>query len=63
MIQKPKRPTKPVVTKPSKPTKPVMVKEKKADRFTSTKEDTAKGTYRSDRGRKSADEIRKIMGK
>ena len=36
-------------------------REKKADRFTSTKEDTAKGKYRTEKGRKAADDIRRAM--
>lgn len=38
-------------------------KEKKADRFLSTKEDTAKGRYKSAKGRDAAKEIKKIMTK
>lgn len=43
--------------------KQTTVKEKKADRFLSTKEDTAKGKYKSAKGTKAAAEIRKAMGK
>ena len=39
------------------------VKEKKADRFLSTKEDTARGKYKSAKGTQAAKEIRKAMGK
>ena len=39
------------------------VREKKADRFLGTKEDTAKGKYKSAKGKKAADEIRKAMKK
>ena len=39
------------------------VKEKKADIFTGTKEDTAKGSYKSAKGKKAAAEIRKVMSK
>ena len=37
--------------------------EKKADRFTATKEDTARGKYKSAKGKDAAKEIRKAMGK
>ena len=43
--------------------KQTAVKEKKADRFLGTKEDTAKGKYKSAKGRNAANEIRKAMGK
>ena len=39
------------------------VKEKKADRFLGTKEDTAKGTYKSAKGKRAAKEIRTAMKK
>ena len=44
-----------------KPT--VVVKEKKADIFLGTKENTAKGSYKSAKGKKAADDIRKAMKK
>lgn len=43
--------------------KQTAVKEKKADRFCGTKEDTARGKYKSAKGKKAADEIRKVMAK
>ena len=44
-------------------TRKQTVKEKKADRFLGTKEDTAKGKYKSAKGRNAASEIKKAMGK
>ena len=43
--------------------KQTAVKEKKADRFLGTKEDTAKGKYKSAKGAQMAKEIRKAMAK
>lgn len=39
-----------------------VVKEKKADRFLGTKEDTAKGRYKTAKGKEAAKDIRKAMG-
>ena len=39
------------------------MKEKKADRFLGTKEDTAKGKYKTEKGKKAAADIRKAMKK
>ena len=44
-----------------KPT--VVVKEKKADILVGTKEDTARGKYKSAKGKNAAKDIRKAMSK